>query len=49
MRETIVESVKAFISPNFIKIQHFKHHGKRYTKKGSTYVTGPEKTGLIYM
>ena len=27
MSESIVESVKAFISPKFIKAQHFKHHG----------------------
>ena len=38
MRETIVESVKVFISPKFIKVQHFKHHGKHYTKKGSAYI-----------
>ena len=27
MSESIVESVKAYISPKFIKAQHFKHHG----------------------
>ena len=38
MRESIVESVKAFILPKFIKAQHFKHHGKRlYKERNSIY------------
>ena len=38
MRETIVQSVKAFISPKFIKAQRFKHHGKRlYKERNSIY------------
>ena len=38
MHESIVESVKAFISTKFIKAQHFKHHGKCLTKKGIAYI-----------
>ena len=39
MRETIVESVKALISPKFIKVQHFKHYMINvYTKKGTAYI-----------
>ena len=38
MRESIEESVKAFISPKFIKAQHFKRHGKRlYKERNSIY------------
>ena len=38
MHQSIVESVKAFISPKFIKAQHFKHQGKRlYKEKNNIY------------
>ena len=38
MHETIVQSVKAFISPKFIKAQHYKHHGKSlYKERNSIY------------
>ena len=38
MHESIVESVKAIISPKFIKAQHFKHYGKRlYKERNNIY------------
>ena len=39
MRKSILESVKAFIKPKFIKAQYFKHHGARLYK---------ERDGIYY-
>ena len=38
MRESIVESVKAFISPNFIKHSILNTMVNFYTKKGIAYI-----------
>ena len=38
MHESIVESVKVFISPKFIKAQHLNTTVNVYTKKGIAYI-----------
>ena len=45
MRESIVESVKAFVSPKFTRAQHFKHHGKHLYKERNIMFLYAEELG----